>query len=268
MDNDFNKLSDFSVVGLDKYMRPLNAPVTNRGSFVGGMDFNTNFDRNAVTAINLRNFNFNAGTGGTITLGGISNKNGLLTVRDAGGITKVTADNTGITITDGKLTFVNTAGGTVLDGSGLVSTVSFQAASVEDITTRTTTSSTFVDVSGGALSPFVTTRATKTVIYVTGFGYNIAWLQNAVAMQLQAVDSIDGTLVNFPLTIEASLTSVGGGGPPYTSFGYSADYQFASAAVIVGLSAGTHTLKLQYKTNGSGTAELSVTQLGYVVLGV
>src|SRR4051812_25979768 len=116
---------DYTVKGLDKYMRPLDSPTANQGSFIGGLDFNTYVDRNAVTAINLRNFSFNAGTGGTIVLGGVNNQNGLLKVRDSGGTTKVTADNTGITISDGKLTFINSAGGTVLDGSGIVSTVSF-----------------------------------------------------------------------------------------------------------------------------------------------
>src|SRR4051812_1585387 len=113
MDNNTNKISDFAAVGLDKYMRPLNAPATAPNNFVGGMDFNTNYDRNAVTAVNLRNFSFNAGTGGTLVLGGTNNGNGNFILKDASGSTIVTGNNQGITVTGGNISVQDNSGTTI-----------------------------------------------------------------------------------------------------------------------------------------------------------
>lgn len=273
---------------LNKYLQPPEAPVTQTRKFTKGVDFDLNNDNNIITSLKLKDlsvttakidnlavtsakindFSFNSGQGGTLTLGGTANGNGVMKVNNSLGSAIVTADNAGILVEGGNIVVKNADNTTIIDTEGIVSTASFLTASVEDATTRTTTSSTFVDVSGGALTAFVTTRATKAIIFVSGFGYNIAWLQSATAMQLQATDSVDGVLVNFPITIESKLSSVSGTGSPFTTFGYSADYQFVSSSIIADLTAGTHTLKLQYKTNGSGTAELALTQLGYVILGV
>ncbi len=267
MDNDFNIISDYTKVGLNKHLMPLTAPIAQPGSAVGGMAFNTYYDRNAVTAVNLRNFSFNAGTGGTIVLGGVNNGNGNFIIKDSLGSTIVQGNNQGLTINSGSITINNAEGQLSFDSAGVVSSANFPADNVESAGTHETTSTTFVDLPGATLDPFVTTRDTKALVAMSAFGYNIAWLQDSTAMEMIAVDSINGTMVEFPLTIEFSLTQVVGTGSPFTSFGYGIDYQFASAAVVVDLTAGTHTMKLQYKTNGSGTASVALYQLAYVVLG-
>lgn len=162
MDSNNNQLSDFSAVGLDRYMRPLNAPVTAPSNFVGGMQFNTNYDRNAVTAVNLRNFSFNAGTGGTIVLGGTNNGNGNFTIKDSLGSTIVTGDNTGLTVTNGSITVKNSSGSTTLDSKGIVSLSNFNNGGASTISgfNQQIKTSTPEDITGATFT-FILTRSTK-----------------------------------------------------------------------------------------------------------
>ncbi len=95
-----------------------------------GFEFQSEVNRGAITLNKIRNFSFSSGSGGTLTLGGTDNGDGVMIVRDSGGTTKVTIDNTGILVTDGNITIQNSAGGTVLDSAGIVSTTSFPSAQV------------------------------------------------------------------------------------------------------------------------------------------
>lgn len=270
---------------LNDKLQPLNSPVANYQGAVSAFEFNAGNERNTVDLSRIKNFNFSSGTGGTLVLGGPGNGNGLMNVKNSIGTTIVQADNTGLnvyntsgslitslnasglTIYRGNVTIQNANNTTILDTSGIVSTANFAADNVEDVTIRTTTSTSPTDLPGSTLDTFVLSRAVKAAVYVTVWGYNIAWLADASIMQVQCVDNIDGTLVAFPLYVNQQLTEVGGGGPPFTAFGYNIDYQFNSAAAIVDLSAGTHTMKLQFYITGTGTAEVALYQLGYVILG-
>lgn len=78
-----------------------------------------------IDQANINNFNFSQGTGGTLTLGGTSNGNGVMQVLNAAGGTVVTASNTGIAVTNGSITINNSSGSTTFDGTGVLSESNF-----------------------------------------------------------------------------------------------------------------------------------------------
>lgn len=80
---------------LNQYLQPLNAPVTQPDLSELGINFDLNTDRNIIGATKLKDFSFNSGIGGTITLGGTANGNGYLQIEDASGNVIVTGDNLG-----------------------------------------------------------------------------------------------------------------------------------------------------------------------------
>lgn len=114
------------MIELNEFLQPQNAPVTQASEFKNSMQFDSNTDRNSVTFSKIKNFSFNAGTGGTIQLGGTENGNGFLVVKDASGSTMVTIDNTGVTINSGSLTIYNQYGSAVIDAYGLNSQTGFK----------------------------------------------------------------------------------------------------------------------------------------------
>lgn len=93
-----------------------------------GFTFDTDNERGVVNNIHLKDFSFNKASGGTVTLGGVNNGNGLLHVIDSSGGTIITADNSGITINSGKLTIKDASNTTIVDANGLVSTANFGTA--------------------------------------------------------------------------------------------------------------------------------------------
>lgn len=285
-------MKDYTDLGLNKNLRSIDSlgSATSR-AFVRGSDFDIRNDRGiissakiknlavttakiddlAVTSAKILNFSFNSGTGGTLTLGGAGNGNGVMLVKDSGGTTKVTADNTGITINDGKLTFLNTGGGTVLDGSGLVSSTNFVNEGLDDNTTFTTSSTTLVDVTGAALASLVVSRDVNALVYLVTYGRNEAnsVIDSNGACEAQVHDSFLGTLVvnNIFTGIPATDISWGAGGTIISEV-RRIQSQLTTNLGIVNIQAGTHTYKLQLRANTTGTANLFFYSFGYALLGI
>src|SRR4030042_409104 len=86
-----------------------NSPLV-RGTVVSAMDFDSQTERDAVTSTHVRNLSFNKISGGTCSLGGLDNGDGLMTVANAAGSEIVRADNTGLTVSNGSITIQNSAG--------------------------------------------------------------------------------------------------------------------------------------------------------------
>lgn len=255
------------TIALNQYLQPSDAPIIQNQGAVSAYDFFAEHDRSSIMLSKIRNFSFDQAIGGTLTLGGTANGNGVILIKDSSGNIIVQGDSTGLTIYDGKLTFINSTGGTILDSGGIVSSVAFTTGTATNFTTRTTTSTSFTPLTGGSVPSFVLTRPSKVLINVLSQAYNIAWLIDGSSMTMGCIDSIDGTVLSFPHYIEAAVTSVSGTGSPFTGFDYNIDHQVQNVSAFVDMSAGTHSMGLQYKVNGSGTAEVVVTQLGYVILG-
>lgn len=234
------------------------------GVVTNGFDFDSQTERNAVSLTKIRNFSFSAGTGGTIVLGGTNNGNGLMLVKDAGGTTRVRVDNAGIVINNGNIIISNTAGGTVVDSAGIVSTVNFPNAYVFSNTPVSTTSTSYTAVSGASLSPFVLNRTANVLVFCSVFGYLKHYYLTGDAMTVQGSSSVDGQVFSVPLQEHTDVLTINFAGSSFSTR-FSSDT--ASIQVISSLSAGTHTLSLNYKADASGTAIIEDFAFGYIVLG-
>lgn len=151
--------------GLNEYLQPVNSPVAQNQGAVDSYQFYAQNERNSVTLTKIKNFSFNSGQGGTLTLGGTENGNGLMVVNDASGSTIVTVDNDGITINGGSITIYDAQGSTILDSQGLVSLNNFTSAgtSVSGGFGQTITSSSYVGLTGGTVN-VVNTRPVVVMI--------------------------------------------------------------------------------------------------------
>lgn len=208
----------------------------------------------AVKNRHLGTFTFDKATGGTLILGGAGNGNGLLQVKNATGTDIVQLDNTGLHLANG--------GKVIIDGTGLNSANNFYSDSVTG-GAFSTSSSSYVDVTSGALSSLVLTRSTKCFIYMAVNGYNSAfdgWSQTAV------YDSYLSTqITNFVCNYHGILDLVWDGAGAIT------DYAFFNQLSFVGriftLAAGTHNMKIQARSNTAGTNNIVGWELGLIQLG-
>lgn len=221
-----------------------------------------------ISSARIKNLTWDKGRGGTLTLGGLDNQEGFLSLLDALSVEKVLIDKDGILIRDGKIIIQNSNGDSFIDEKGIISETSFPSNQVFDSTIRTTTSTSLVDVPGSTLSPFTLERTARVLILITLSGYNFNWVVDGSTMHITAVSSVDGAVFTFPVFVEHQLTNVDASvTPANASLSYNADYQTKTCVALVDLSAGVHTLKLQFKVVGAGTAEIGAYQHGYVILG-
>lgn len=90
---------DNKDLNLNDSLLPKDSVLANVGStregYVSPYDWSANHDRNTVTNTFLKDFNFSKGTGGTLVLGGTTNGNGLMQVKNASGTVIIQADNLG-----------------------------------------------------------------------------------------------------------------------------------------------------------------------------
>jgi len=260
-------------LNLNPFLQSKDSPLLS-DEYTSGYEFDSSLERSSINTSHIRNFSFNSGQGGTLTLGGSGNGNGVLSVENAGGTEKVRADSDGLTITDGKINIQNTAGSASFDGSGVVSEQNFIDSSAE-LTgggTQETSSYSPVDVTGGSLS-FITTRnRIVNVNCMTSF-----WVfsgatygtNNYRGFSKFAFD-IDGTLSSYQPQNEAGYIDSGGtNSRAYGAYGLS-NTSFNS---VFNLGAGTHTLKIQALLDqlelASGTPVLRIFafRLNYTLLG-
>jgi len=171
-------------------------------------------------------------------------------------------DGTGAT---GTLT---TTSGTVINNAGLVSATSFPNSNITG-NGGSTTSTSQVDVPGSTMNPFATTAATTNVLFlVDANGYNANYPVDGSTMQVYVIDSVNGNIINFPVVGNSRLTAIAqNSSEVITGWSTNSSSQLVSFPVVIPLSAGSHTLKLQYKVNGTGTASLPFFYLAYIVLG-
>ncbi len=228
-------MTDYTNLGLDSNLRPLNSPATNYGTaHVTGYGFNSNYERNTITAMNIRDFSFSTGEGGTLTLGGAGNGNGVASIKNSGGTEIVRLDNTGIEINNGDISINSASGSVVIDSSGLNSISNFRSYVTDDNSAYYITSSTYVPLTDGTVGTVVVSRQTRALIYLQGGFYTSG---NIILT--------DGT-INYITTVT------------YTS------YQHRSN--IVNISAGTHVLIVKGKQT-SGTLSINSMSSGCVLLG-
>lgn len=131
-----------------------------------------------------------------------------------------------------------------------------------------TGSTSFVDVPGSTMTPFLLSQSTTVLVSLTVFGANANYTINDSTMQVQVVDSIAGSFISIPLSTNWRLTGISqNGAMAIVGWSMNTDIQSVGIADLVSFGAGTHTLKLQYKVNGNGSAEINTFILSYVIIG-
>lgn len=79
----------------------------------------------AITNAKIKDLTWDKAQGGTATLGGLNNTDGILSIRDNANVEKIVLDKDGILINDGKIVIKNDEDTTFLDSKGLVSSAVF-----------------------------------------------------------------------------------------------------------------------------------------------
>lgn len=270
----------YGTLGFDIHLRPKNG-LFSRLEYVPGYDFVTDNERGAITrafmgsasignvqlgtavigTANIGTLSFNQISGGTAILGGTTNGNGLLSVRNQLGNEIVKLDNTGLTVTNGSVTIQNSGGTNVIDATGLVSTANFSFSGTSNATLRNITSGTDFPIPNGTLVTSSFTRTVNTLINISA--------QCLIRLPSDTIESagiklyIDGTAQeNSPFDMafrDGRVYSLG------TTETQSRRYNLY-ASQIVSLGTGTHNLVIQGQTTG-GTLQLLVTNLTYISLG-
>jgi hypothetical protein len=208
----------------------------------------------AVTSAKINDFSFNQGTGGTLTLGGTANGNGVMQVLNSSGGTVVTVNNSGVSVTNGNISIQDSSGTTILDATGLVSTANFAADSVTAGTSTNTTSTSYVDIGSSSISFTLSRQSRVLVIYSVKLGNSAAGSNGDNTIVCLNVDGSD----DQGPTITGTGTPWSGGLILTTS----------AVSTIQTLAAGSHTLKLRVKSTDSGaTAYTQQATITYLVLG-
>lgn len=156
----------------------------------------------------------------------------------------------------------------IVDENGLNSLNNFRADALSSAIQVTTSSDTFTDVPGASLPPFTLTRSTIVNMSFSCFAYNNLYEtsvgQEMSSMTVQLVDSVDGVIGVLVFTgIPVILLD----GFLYPGAVY-IDPIFYSDTTMAPLSAGTHTLKLQFRRETSGTAVINGWGINYTISGV
>lgn len=165
-------------------------------------------------------------------------------------------------------TIKNGEGDILIDSTGLNSSNNFRADVLSSSTLQTTTSSSFVDVPGSTMTSFVLERDTLVTLNFSVFGYNSRYEdtagQDTDSITVQLVDSVDG-IVDVLVFSGIPLVLLDGFLFPVTA---AMQPQFNTSTTTALLSAGTHTLKLQFKRETVGTAKVDGFGISYSILGV
>lgn len=220
---------------------------------------------NGIRNYNIENFTFDKGQGGTLTLGGMNNTNGSLSVKDSSGNTIITLDNTGETINNGKLTIKDNTGTTIIDGTGLVSSSNFSTNSldVSDQSGSVFTNSSFSDVVSVPSSLSLTLSRVTYVAFFYNIQIAVAQVNNVLDMSARVIFQVyeDG-LVGPQILLDSSFIVASGARENVIRKTYAASF-------VKLITNGTHTIKLQSQLSSGSNAQYTYYggSLFYLVLG-
>ena len=162
-------------------------------------------------------------------------------------------------------------GTSIVTGSGLNPLSNFPLHQIQMNVSDSTTSTSYVDVSGSTLPSFTTSGPNTQVLFLVSVNaYNGDNAFNGSYVTVNVVDSIDGSIISYPINGNWALTGFSQeGSPPYaiTGYNYNSSDQLIACPALITMTAGTHSVKLQYKSNVSGTAHIDFFLLGYIVIG-
>jgi hypothetical protein len=212
----------------------------------------------------IASIKWNKAQGGTATLGGEDNVNGVLTVKDAAGVEKVVIDKDGVVINDGVLSIKNDSGVTILDSLGLVGNVNFPSGNASGNTEIPFTTGSLTTVTGSTIN-FNTPRDNCKVLVTLSVQSASAQVNTSLNMSGRVVyfAKLDSTLLVPEILYDAFLTVSSNVRENVTRKSYS------TAIMVTVPTAGAHTLLAQYQqaTNTNMQSSLYKWDLSYVLLG-
>ena len=257
-------MSDYSKLGFDANLQPLTGPKVNTPQSAYG--FASDNAKGAVNSYNVKNLRWDKASGGTATLGGRDNGNGLLEVLDETGATIVQANKDGLTITDGNIIVQDGDGTTIIDSGGLVSAANFNLLGTTVQSTDTTTGTVYAPLPGGTLTTPSFARDTNVMLFFTiqnrlnnnndDFNANIRFAF--------FIDDAEGAAVGIKRTALRDF-AVGTGAQESTRETTNTMHE------LVSMGTGTHDIVINWRTDqnsGSiGTATSTFRTLSAIILG-
>ncbi len=208
-----------------------------------------------VTNAKINDMSFSKAVGGTLTLGGSGNGNGVFSLKDSAGAEKIAMDNTGMTVSNGKIIIKDSSNTSIIDSTGLVSTSNFTFDSVSASGSTTRNSSDYADLDSMTLTTSSFTRDVKTLVLFTC--NNRPSNRTDASDYTQFVINIDGT----------DQTQMPAYNLQYEGHSGYANFLSTSIQLVVTLGSGTHTIKVRWKSGGVGDAQTLERVLTYLVLG-
>jgi len=261
-----NRLTTSGTIDTNYSIPSNQTPVVDRTAQTTGYEYDFQNESGIISSAKIRNLSFSKMLGGTAVLGGKDNGNGFLQIRDGNGSAIVTADNTGITVNNGKINILDSNGTAIIDSNGLVSSNNFLIQSASNVPDETTSSTSFVDVNMGTAGTIqlIASRDVVAYFYLTGYMSNRSLfdgdvaLYDQVTLNLQAYWST-GTADILSITTPGIAIFDGTNGIIQDFYGYNGQ--------IFGVGAGTYNFKAQYRAEAGGTAHLYSAGIGFMVLG-
>ncbi len=242
------------MTDLSDNLMPVDSPIARNQGAVSAYEFNSQNERNTVDLTKIKNFSFSSGQGGTLTLGGTANGNGYFQIKNEGGSVIVTGDKNGITVSDGSIVINDTGGTLVVDSSGIKSTTQFPNGGITVGSISNTSSTSFVDVPGASIT-FSLSRTANILVIFDIVGLHLS--NSGAGGNCYTILNVDGTA-------QAKTLETPGRMAPDASTVYG---QTAGASSILTLGAGSHTLKLQYRTTQNEDAYINFPSITYTTLG-
>ena len=262
---------------LSPFLQPIGSPITSDDS-INAQDFDSSNERGAVTGIfiqdlavgnakigtaaigtaNIGTLTFNEISGGTATLGGTANGDGVLSINDAAGSETVRGDKDGLTVK-------TTAGTTLIDGSGFISSSLIDATHVTSNPEQGFTGTAWTDVNS-SLSTISLTRTTNVLIM----------MNTDIWFSFTGGDAIATGKCGFSIDDEDPLNSARKRGQQITAgttiINPGAHISTHSTHRVRTLGSADHTIRLKAQItdkSGVGTAQFNVANFGYsfIILG-
>lgn len=229
----------------DQYLNSNDSLLSQENNRVTPFDFHTGYTQNIIDTGKVSVLDFGVLQGGTATLGGTVNGNGLMSVKNNAGTEIVRVDSNGITINTGSMTIKDGLGTTIVDGTGLVSANNFniQVATVSSGSTTVNYETSYDPVPGGT----ITLSRPRTSVYLIGM--NVLCRNNKAAAN-------ETVLFKFEVGGTRYGPDVVTSGEPGTNSSIVSN-ETATGLFITSLPAGTSNLILKYATSGAGTAVIT-----------
>lgn len=201
----------------------------------------------AITNAKISDLTWDKAQGGTATLGGLNNVDGVLSVLDNAGVEKVVLDKDGLLIKSGKLEIQNDGDVVTMDAKGIRSTSNFTKISGGNASLNQSIPTTAgTDVTGATLTLPTLDRDTVAFIFAQVTSYLVE----------DASNKCNGFVSIFLNGNEASETRI-------QLFSGSITGRTGAAHYLVTLPAGTHTVKLRAVVNVLAGTTATMTVYGY-----